>query len=158
MLIALFSHRTHRTFCYKNLCKSVKSVGVFLSRSFCVFCEFCGSFSQQKVLCIPRILWEHTQGVQLSQLAPTEQTVRLLGWCTSCSVGALETSAPPESTLRICEICEICGRFYSKKVYSVGGYINRKLCGCVGMARMPYPPTIHLWDRGLSISPTRHSG
>ena len=71
MLIALFSHRihrTHRTFCYKNLCKSVKSVGVFLSRKFCVFREFCGSFSQQKVLYIPRILWEHTQGVQLSQL------------------------------------------------------------------------------------------
>ena len=34
MLIALFSHRihrTHRTFCYKNLCKSVKSVGDYLS-------------------------------------------------------------------------------------------------------------------------------
>ena len=61
MLIALFSHRihrTHRTFCYKNLCKSVKSVGVFsaessvysansvgdfLSRKFCIFREFCGS-------------------------------------------------------------------------------------------------------------------
>ena len=40
----------HRTFCYRHLCKSVKSVGVFLSRKFCVFCEFCGSFSQQKVL------------------------------------------------------------------------------------------------------------
>ena len=43
MLIALFSHRTHRTFCYKNLCKSVKSVGVFLSKKF---------------LCVLRILWE----------------------------------------------------------------------------------------------------
>ena len=32
----------HRTFCYRHLCKSVKSVGVFLSRKFCVFCEFCG--------------------------------------------------------------------------------------------------------------------
>ena len=167
MLIALFSHRihrTHRTFCYKNLCKSVKSVGVFLSRKFCVFCEFCGSFSQQKVLCIPRILWEifsaegsvgsvnsvgaHPGGAAVSA-APTEQTVRLLGWCTSCSVGALETSAPPESPLRICEICEICGRFYSKKVYSVGGYINRKLCGCVGTARMPYPPTIPSYNTSV---------
>ena len=53
MLIALFSHRihrTHRTFCYKNLCKSVNSVGVFLSRKFCVFREFCGRFSQLKTL------------------------------------------------------------------------------------------------------------
>ena len=54
MLIALFSyrfhsniynyknshriHRIHRTFCYKYLCKSVNSVGVFLSRKFCVSC------------------------------------------------------------------------------------------------------------------------
>ena len=54
MLIALFSHRihrTHRTFCYKNLCKSVKSVGVFLSRKFCGFCEFCGRLSQQSEFC-----------------------------------------------------------------------------------------------------------
>ena len=58
MLIALFSHRTHRTFCYKNLCKSVKSAGVFLSRRFCGFCEFCGRISQQKVLWVLRILWE----------------------------------------------------------------------------------------------------
>ncbi|EHJ41324.1 hypothetical protein HMPREF0673_00878 [Leyella stercorea DSM 18206] len=43
----------------------------------------------------------HPGGAAVSA-APTEQTVRLLGWCTSCSVGALETSAPPESTLRIC--------------------------------------------------------
>ena len=154
MLIALFSHRihrTHRTFCYKNLCKSVKSVGDYLSRRSCGFREFCGRLSQQKVLCIPRILWEifsaedsvgsvnsvgaHPGGAAVSA-APTEQTVRLLGWCTSCSVGALETSAPPESTLRI---CEICGRFYSKKVYSVGGYINRKLCGCVeGVSKLKY--------------------
>ena len=33
------------------MCKSVKSVGVFLSRRFCVFCEFCGRFSQLKTLC-----------------------------------------------------------------------------------------------------------
>ena len=46
MLIALFSHRihrTHRTFCYKNLCKSANSVGDFLSKKF---------------LCVLRILWE----------------------------------------------------------------------------------------------------
>ena len=38
-------HRIHRTFCYRHLCKSVKSVGVFLSRKFCGFCEFCGRLS-----------------------------------------------------------------------------------------------------------------
>ena len=30
----------------------------FSARKFCVFCEICGSFSQQKVLCILWILWE----------------------------------------------------------------------------------------------------
>ena len=74
MLIALFSHRTHRTFCYKNLCKSVKSVGVFLSKKFlCVLrilweiistegsvysANSVGDYYQQKVLWVLRILWE----------------------------------------------------------------------------------------------------
>ena len=143
MLIALFSHRihrTHRTFCYKNLCKSVKSVGDYLSRKPSVFCEFCGSFSQQKVLCIPRILWE---------IFSAEDSVGSVNSVGAHPGGAAETSAPPESPLRICEICEICGRFYSKKVYSVGGYINRKLCGCMGMARMPYPPTIPSYNTSV---------
>ena len=30
---------------------SVNSVGEYLSRRFCVFREFCGKLSQQKVLC-----------------------------------------------------------------------------------------------------------
>ena len=42
------------------------------------------------------------QGVHLSQVhQPVLLLHFLLCWCTSCSVGALETSAPPESS--ICE-------------------------------------------------------
>ena len=33
-----------------------------------------------------------------ARTAPTELLALLLGWCTICLVGALETSAPPEST------------------------------------------------------------
>ena len=39
--------------------------------------------------------------------APTE-----LHWCTSCYVGALETSAPPEVS-SICEFCVFCGRHFA---------------------------------------------
>ena len=98
MLIALFSHRihrTHRTFCYKNLCKSVKSVGVFLSRKFCGFCEFRGRFSQLKVLCIPRILWE---------IFSAEDSVGSVN-----SVGDYLSRKPSV-------FCEFCGSFSQQKV------------------------------------------
>ena len=44
-------HRARRSLSLKHLCNSVKSVGVYLIRSFCEFGVFRGSISQQKVLC-----------------------------------------------------------------------------------------------------------
>ena len=59
----------------KYLCASVTSVGEYLSKNFCEFGEFCG-----------KMQWQ-------------------LGWCTSCFVGALETSAPPEEIyLSTCQL------------------------------------------------------
>ena len=54
---------------HQHLCRSVKSVGLILSKS-----EFRGSS------------W---QGVQLSQLHQQSRQAHSLGWCTSYSVGAL---------------------------------------------------------------------
>ena len=50
---------------------------------------------------------EYLQGGALVSSAPTE-----LRWCTSCYVGALETSAPPEVS-RFCEFCVFCGRHFA---------------------------------------------
>ena len=41
-------HRARRSLSLKHLCNSVKSVGVYLIRSFCEFGVFCGSTSQQQ--------------------------------------------------------------------------------------------------------------
>ena len=43
-------HRARRSLSLKHLCKSVKSVGVYLIRSFCEFGVFRGSTSHQKLL------------------------------------------------------------------------------------------------------------
>ena len=43
-------HRARRSLSLKHLCNSVKSVGVYLIRSFCEFGVFRGSTSQQKLL------------------------------------------------------------------------------------------------------------
>ena len=61
------------------------------------------------------------QGGELVSSAPTRSVVALLAllvyfllcWCTSCSVGALETSAPPERT------------YLCQSVNSVGEYLGR---------------------------------
>ena len=101
MLIALFSHRihrTHRTFCYKNLCKSVKSVGDYLSRRFCGFREFCGRLSQQKALWVPRILWE---------IISAESSVYSVK-----SVGVFLSR-------KFCGFCEFCGRLSQQKVLCI---------------------------------------
>ena len=79
------------------------------------------------------------QGGALVSSAPTRSVVALLAllmyfllcWCTSCSVGALETSAPPLKNLSV-SICEICGRILSatssvNSVNSVGEYLSRAM-------------------------------
>ena len=43
-------HRARRSLSLKHLCNSVKSVGVYLIRSFCEFGVFRGSTSHQKIL------------------------------------------------------------------------------------------------------------
>ena len=54
------------------------------------------------------------KGVHLSQVhQPVLLLHFLLCWCTSCSVGALETSAPPERT------------YLCRSVKSVGEYLSR---------------------------------
>ena len=54
------------------------------------------------------------KGVHLSQVhQPVLLLHFLLCWCTSCSVGALETSAPPERT------------YLCRSVKSVGEYLGR---------------------------------
>ena len=63
------------------------------------------------------------QGGALVSSAPTRSVVALLAllmyfllcWCTSCSVGALETSAPPERT------------YLCRSVKSVGEYFQQPL-------------------------------
>ena len=56
------------------------------------------------------------QGVHLSQVhQPVLLLHFLLCWCTSCSVGALETSAPPERT------------YLCRSVKSVGEYFQQPL-------------------------------
>ena len=52
-------HRARRSLSLKHLCNSVKSVGVYLIRSFCEFGVFSGSTSHQKLLWIRRIPWEN---------------------------------------------------------------------------------------------------
>ena len=52
-------HRARRSLSLKHLCNSVKSVGVYLIRSFCEFGVFRGRTSQQKLLWIRRIPWEN---------------------------------------------------------------------------------------------------
>ena len=67
--------------------------------------------------------------------APTKQTDTfarlmhfLLGWCAYCSVGALETSAPPKRRQHLCR-SEICGTTSQARVSSVGA--TGRGCSCL---------------------------
>ena len=55
--------------------------------------------------------------------AQTKQMARLLGWCTSCSAGALETSAPPKRHQLLCRSVKSVGEYPTTEtsVNSVGG-------------------------------------
>ena len=88
------------------------------SRRFCEFCVFRGRSFVLRVS--SRRFHRIQRGVST-----------LLGWCTSCSVGALETSAPP-AVCSICEFCVFCGRTSPAEgsvnsAYSVGGHPQQKV-------------------------------
>ena len=57
------------------------------------------------------------QGVQLSQLHQQSRQARSLGWCTYCSVGALETSAPPKRHQHLCRSVKSVGLILSKSEF-----------------------------------------
>ena len=59
-------------------------------------------------------------GITSHRLHRSTQMLLISGWCTSCLVGALETSAPPEVCIR-----EICGRIFSAE----GSVKIREICG-----------------------------
>ena len=82
---------------HQHLCRSMKSVGLILSKS-----EFRGS------------CW---QGVLLSQLHQQSRQARSLGWCTSYSVGALETSAHPKRHQHLCRSVKSVGLILSKSEF-----------------------------------------
>ena len=68
--------------CFREICGRIRS------NKFCEFCVFCGRML---------LLMGLAEGAALARLVHF-----LLGWCISCSVGALETSAPPKcATVRV---------------------------------------------------------
>ena len=67
---------------FREICGRIRS------NKFCEFCVFCGRML---------LLMGLAEGAVLARLVQL-----LLGWCISCSVGALETSAPPKCpTVRV---------------------------------------------------------
>ena len=67
---------------FREICGRIRS------SKFCEFCVFCGRML---------LLMGLAEGAVLARLVHF-----LLGWCNSCSVGALETSAPPKcATVRV---------------------------------------------------------
>ena len=67
---------------FREICGRIRS------SKFCEFCVFCGRMLLRRGL---------AEGALLARLVHF-----LLGWCISCSVGALETSAPPKcATVRV---------------------------------------------------------
>ena len=122
-----------------HLCKSVQSVGdPSLQEGSVQICEICGRISQQEgwlrgygkdaipsYICVnPCYLWE-------------EITARR--FCEFCEFLWEEITAR-----RFCEFCEFCGR---KSAWLVQlRQLHPLRVSCVGMARMPYPPTLVLFD------------
>ena len=75
--------------------------GRILSNKFCEFCVLCGRMLLLMGLAegaaLARLVHSCSVGALLARLVQL-----LLGWCNSCSVGALETSAPPKcATVRV---------------------------------------------------------
>ncbi len=87
--------------------------------------------------------------------------VRLLfGWCTYCSVGALETSAPPKRRQHLCR-SEICGTTSQARVSSVGA--TGRGCSCLSCTNkasgesIPTEYAEHTEPSGGDVPPTdRH--
>ena len=99
--------------------------------------------------------------------APTKQTDTfarlmhfLLGWCAYCSVGALETSAPPKRRQHLCR-SEICGTTSQARVSSVGA--TGRGCSCLSCTNkasgesIPTEYAEHTEPSGGDVPPTdRH--
>ena len=98
----IFSHRFHRTFLLYVLPQNSRNTQNLLA-----------VYSPTDCTDLHRCCF---QGVHLSQVhQPVLLSHFLLCWCTSCSVGALETSAPPERT------------YLCRSVKSVGEYFQQPL-------------------------------
>ena len=95
-------HGTHRTFLLYILPQISQ---IYTEPSCCIFSHRLQIYTDAAF-----------KGVHLSQVhQPVLLLHFLLCWCTSCSVGALETSAPPERT------------YLCRSVKSVGEYFQQPL-------------------------------
>ena len=120
------------------------------------------------------------QGVQLSQLHQQSRQARslgwctfrsdsaslarlvhfLLGWCTSYSVGALETSAPPKRHQHLCRSVKSVGLILSKSEFRGSCYRGCSCLSCTNKADGESIPTEyaeHTEPSGGDVPPTdRH--
>ena len=100
------------------------------------------------------------QGVQLSQLHQQSRQARSLGWCTSCSVDALETSAPPERHQHLCRSVKSVGLILSKSEFRGSCYRGCSCLSCTNRANGESIPTEyaeHTEPSGGDMPPTdRH--
>ena len=74
----------------------------------------------------------YLQGGALVSSAPTE-----LRWCTSCYVGALETSAPPEVSSICVNPCNLWENIPSRRFCEFRVFCGRPLTGAVAEAGIP---------------------
>ena len=114
------------------------------------------------------------QGVQLSQLHQQSRQAlprlvgvlsalivhHLLGWCTYCSVGALETSAPPKRHQHLCRSVKSVGLILSKSEFRGSCYRGCSCLSCTNRASGESIPTEyaeHTEPSGGDVPPTdRH--
>ena len=84
----------------------------------------------------------------------------LLGWCTYCSVGALETSAPPERHQHLCRSVKSVGLILSKSEFRGSCYRGCSCLSCTNRASGESIPTEyaeHTEPSGGDVPPTdRH--
>ena len=100
------------------------------------------------------------QGVQLSQLHQQSRQAHSLGWRTYCSVGALETSAPPERHQHLCRSVKSVGLILSKSEFRGAAGRGCTCLKCTNQANGESIPTEyaeHTEPSGGDVPPTdRH--
>ena len=118
-LLGIFSHRLHRS-------AQIVWVRRFSHRFHRIHRNSCWGYSPTDFTDLHR-LFGCLQGGALVSSAPTE-----LRWCTSCYVGALETSAPPEVSSFCVNLCNLWEAPLSKKFCADPCNLWEALCCCGG--------------------------